>query len=197
MQRDDMESIGTDGAWPPPAFETRSGALKASRWPDEGLTVVKQALSILRVDFPPLPRRPQRSWLVIALGVSVIGSLAADAILVAIGTALFPGTNGYVHFRFSDYGKLTVVGVVLACVAWPMVAWISSTPRWLFLRLAVVVTGVLLLPDIWILMKGQPAKAVLVLVAMHLVIALVTYNALVHLAPATQRFRRVADTVAP
>ncbi|HVC71702.1 MAG TPA: hypothetical protein VNC61_15715 [Acidimicrobiales bacterium] len=131
------------------------------------------------------------------MGVSVIGSLAADAILVAIGTALFPGTNGYVHFRFSDYGKLTVVGVVLACVAWPMVAWISSTPRWLFLRLAVVVTGVLLLPDIWILMKGQPAKAVLVLVAMHLVIALVTYNALVHLAPATQRFRRVADTVAP
>ncbi len=31
-------------------------------------------------------------------------------------------------------------------------------------------------------MKGKPAKAVAVLLAMHLAIALVTYNALVHVA---------------
>jgi hypothetical protein len=50
--------------------------------------------------------------------------------------------------------------------------------------MAVLVTAVLLLPDLYILAKGQPVKAVLVLMIMHLAIGLVTYNALVHLAPA-------------
>jgi hypothetical protein len=36
---------------------------------------------------------------------------------------------------------------------------------------------------VYIVMKGQPAKAVAVLFVMHLAIALVTYNALVRLAP--------------
>jgi hypothetical protein len=49
--------------------------------------------------------------------------------------------------------------------------------------LALVVTLVLLLPDLYILRQGQPAAAVAVLMVMHLGIALVTYNALVHLAP--------------
>jgi hypothetical protein len=48
--------------------------------------------------------------------------------------------------------------------------------------MAVLVTAVLLLPDLYILAKGQPVKAVLVLVAMHLAIGAVTYNALVRLA---------------
>lgn len=57
-------------------------------------------------------------------------------------------------------------------------------PRLLFLRLTILVTLILLLPDVYILYQGQPAKAGVVLVCMHLTIALVTYNALVHLAPA-------------
>ena len=116
--------------------------------------------------------------------IAVAGSLAADRILVAIGTSLFPLTKGYVHFRFSDYGKLTVVGVIGACLAWPIVVRISSSPRWLFVRLATLVTLFLWLPDLWILWKGQPVRAVLVLIVMHLAIALVTYNVLVHVAPA-------------
>jgi hypothetical protein len=116
--------------------------------------------------------------------VSLIGLLAADAVLVAIGTRIFPSTSGYVHFRFSDYGRLTTIGVIVACVAWPVMTRISSAPRWVFLRMAVLVTAVLLLPDLYILAKGQPVKAVLVLMIMHLAIGLVTYNALVHLAPA-------------
>ena len=115
--------------------------------------------------------------------VSVVGSLAADASLVAIGTRLFPSTNGYVHFQFLDYARLTIVGVVIACLAWPMVTRICSSPRWLFLRMAVLVTTVLWLPDLISSPKGQPAKAVLVLMVMHLAIGLVTYNALVRLAP--------------
>jgi hypothetical protein len=49
--------------------------------------------------------------------------------------------------------------------------------------MAVLVTVVLWLPDVYILVNGEPAKAVLVLMTMHLAIALVTYNALIHFAP--------------
>ena len=71
-----------------------------------------------------------------------------------------------------------------ACVAWPIVTRISSEPRWLFFRMAIVVTVVLFLPDLWIYLRGEPGKAVDVLLLMHLAIALVTYNALVRIAPA-------------
>jgi len=108
--------------------------------------------------------------------------LIADALLVALGTALFPSTKGYVHFNFSDYSKLTVIGVLIACAAWPVVTRISSEPRWLFLRLAVLVTVFLLLPDVWLLWKSQPPEAVTILMVMHLAIALVTYNCLVRIA---------------
>lgn len=141
-----------------------------------------QALSWARVDFAPRHRQPSAAAVVVATLASLAGSLAADAILVAIGTAIFPSTKGYVHFRFGDYSKLTIIGVLIACMAWPVVTRISSAPRWLFFRLAIVVTVVLLAPDAWLLLRGAPAQAVLVLVVMHLAIALVTYNCLVHLA---------------
>lgn len=117
--------------------------------------------------------------------ISIAGSLVADAILVKIAERVFPSTVGYVHFRFSDYAKLTVIGVVIACVAWPITCRITSTPRWVFFRMAIVVTRVLWTPDLWILIHdGQPIKAVAFLMCMHLAIALVTDNALVHVAPA-------------
>ena len=53
----------------------------------------------------------------------------------------------------------------------------------MFLRMAILVTLVLWLPDVYILVNGQPGKAVAGLFLMHLAIALVTYNALVRLAP--------------
>jgi hypothetical protein len=146
--------------------------------------LVERALDLIRVDFPPELWLPERLWLALAALISIIGSLAADVVLVAVSTSAFPATKGYGHFRFSDYGKLTVVGVVIACVAWPIVVRISSSPRWLFFRLAVLVTLFLWLPDLYILWKGQPAKAVAVLMVMHLAIAVVTYNALIHVAPA-------------
>ena len=49
----------------------------------------------------------------------------------------------------------------------------------------------LYLPDVYIWYRGQPAKAVLVLMCMHLAIAVVTYRSLVVLAPVRrQRLRR-------
>ena len=133
---------------------------------------------------PPVAHRPPAWWRVgLATVLSVALSLAADAALVFVGTRLFPSTKGYVHFAFGDYAKLTVIGVLIACAAWPIVCRLSSAPRWLFFRLAIVVTLVLFAPDLYIWHQGQPAQAVLVLMAMHLAIALVTYNLLVRLAP--------------
>jgi hypothetical protein len=145
--------------------------------------VTERALAWAHVDLRP-PHRPPEWWRVaLATVLSLALSLAADAALVAIGTRVFPTTKGYVHFQFPDYAKLTVIGVLIACAAWPVVARLSSAPRWLFFRLAIVVTLVLWLPDLYIWQQGQAAQAVLVLMAMHLAIALVTYNLLVRLAP--------------
>ena len=143
---------------------------------------LQRFLRFWRVDFAPGPEKPSGWRVALATVASVAASLVVDALLVAIGTALFPSTKGYVHFRFADYGKLTVVGVVIACLGWPVVTRISSAPRWLYLRMAIGVTLVLWLPDLYILAKGQPAKAVAVLMAMHLAIAVITYNCMIRIA---------------
>ena len=158
--------------------------------------MLEDLLLLFRVDFTPTRRQPSLLRLVVATVLSLGGSLLADALLVVIGEAIFPGTKGYVHFRFNDYARLTVIGVLIACAAWPIVTRISSSPRWLFLRLAIIVTLVLFAPDLWLLAKAQPPKAVCVLMAMHLAIALVTYNVLVRLAPARAPRSRRATTAA-
>ena len=149
--------------------------------------VVAQALSIFAVDFEPQHDHPRARRVVLATMVAVVGSLLANTILVGVGTTIFPATKGFAHFRVSDYGTLTAIGVVLACMSWPIVTRISSVPEWLFLRMAVVVMLVLWLPDLWILLHGEPPAAVLVLMLMHVAIALITYPALVKLAPVRPR----------
>ena len=149
--------------------------------------VAGTALELLdRVHLDFVPADPQPSWARWALAslVAVVGSLVADAALVAAGKAVFPGTAHFAHFAFADYAKLTVIGVLIACVGWPVVTRISSRPRWVFLRAAVAVTVLLLVPDLYIWLRGESGRGVLVLVAMHLAIAVVTYNALVRIAPA-------------
>ena len=144
---------------------------------------VERALTWARVDFRPT-QRPPAWWRVgLATVLAIAVSLAADAALVVLGKHVFPATKDFVHYQFDDYAKLTVIGVVIACAGWPIVTRISSAPRWLFFRLAIAVTLVLFLPDLWIWMQGEPGQGVLVLMAMHVAIALVTYNVLVHVAP--------------
>jgi hypothetical protein len=140
-------------------------------------------MSMLHLDFAPSFRVPSVLRLALATVLSIGLSLLADAALVAIGTRVFPSTKGYVHFEFHDYARLTIIGIVIACAAWPLVIRVSSAPRWVFLRAAIVVTAVLLLPDVYILHQGQPARAVTFLMLMHLAIGLITYNLLVHVAP--------------
>jgi hypothetical protein len=145
--------------------------------------VIDRVLTWTRVDFHPSHRQPQW-WRVALATVLAVGlSLAACAVLVAIGEHVWPATKGFVHFQFSDYAKLTILGVLIACAGWPIVTRVSSAPRWLFFRLAILVTLVLWLPDMWIWLKGESANGVAVLAMMHLVIAVITYNLLVHVAP--------------
>lgn len=138
------------------------------------------------VDLSPSTDSPSPRRLAYALLISVVLALAIDAALVHLGKRLFPSTAGYSHFRFSDYGTLTCIGVVLACPTWPVTVRLSSTPRWLFFRLAVLVTIALWIPDVWLIVRHEPTRAVVVLMTMHLAIALVTYNVLVHVAPPRQ-----------
>jgi hypothetical protein len=145
--------------------------------------MLEKAMSLVHLDFAPNHRQPAGGLVVLATGVAIAGSLLADALIVVIAQALIPSIKGYPHFQFSDYAKLTIIGVIIACVAWPITTRITSQPRWMFLRMAVLVTLVLWLPDVYILIKGQPAKAVAFLFLMHLAIALITYNVLVRLAP--------------
>jgi Family of unknown function (DUF6069) len=150
-------------------------------------TLLGRALERARIDLAPGKPQPTAGRLLLATLAAVAGSLLADALLIAIGTAVWPATRGYPHFQFGDYAKLTIVGVIIACAAWPVVTRITNSPRWLFLRMAVVVTLVLWLPDLYILAKGQPAQAVAVLMAMHLAIALLTYSVLVRVAAVPER----------
>ncbi|HSZ36412.1 MAG TPA: hypothetical protein VK773_04915 [Acidimicrobiales bacterium] len=145
--------------------------------------VIDRVLAWTRVDFTPKHRQPQWWRLALATVLAVGLSLAACAALVVIGEHVWPATKGFGHFQFADYGKLTVVGVLIACAGWPIVTRISSAPRWLFFRLAILVTLVLWLPDVWIWLKGESAQGVAVLMIMHLAIAVITYNVLVRVAP--------------
>jgi hypothetical protein len=151
---------------------------------DQFPQIIQSLLRAFRLDLKAdQHRQPAVGAILLATVVSLVGSLLADYLLVKIGTNVFPSTAGYTHFQFSDYSKLTIIGVLIACVAWPIATRLTSTPRAFFFRAAILVTLVLLLPDLYIWHGGSPFKAVFVLVWMHVAIAIVTYNALVHLAP--------------
>ena len=146
--------------------------------------LIDRVLVRAHVDLRPSSAPPSLARLSAVTLLCVICSLGVDAGLIRLGGEWFPAIRGYSHFRPYDYGTLTVIGVLAACTSWPLAVRVSSEPRSFFCRLAVVVTALLLVPDAWLLLGHEPVKGVLVLVAMHLSIALITYNLLVQLAPA-------------
>jgi hypothetical protein len=137
----------------------------------------------LTLDMPGRTRQPSL-WRWIVGTLAAIGlSLAACAALAAIATHLFPSTVGYGHFQFSDYSKLTIIGVFAACVGWPFVIWITSRARRLYLWLGILATVLSLAPDLWILHLGQPAVGVATLAVMHIALGIITYGGMVLIAP--------------
>jgi hypothetical protein len=142
-------------------------------------------------DGPRSVPRPRPLLLVVASIVAWAGSLIVCALLVAIGVRVFPDTAGYAHFQFADYAKLTTIGVLVGCVAWPIFCAVFVRPRLIYVAAGVLASVALLAPDAWILLHGAPMDAVLVLVAMHVGVAGVTLPALVLLAPPTVRPTRL------
>jgi hypothetical protein len=151
----------------------------------------------MHIDLMGIGRPPSVARMLVVSALVVAASLGSDVTLVHLATSEWPQLRGYGHFRFSDYGTLTIVGALAACVAWPLVIRLTAEPRIRFFRLAVAVTVVLVVPDIWILLRHEPVRAVGTLITMHLVIALVAYNALVHLAPPRRGAWELGGTVAP
>jgi Family of unknown function (DUF6069) len=129
---------------------------------------------------PPARRRVAAAGLIAA-----VASLAADVALASIGQAAFAVPASFGKFSFGTYAVLTVLGVAGATATWAVVTWLSSRPRWLFTRLAALVTALLLIPDFLLLgTSGNPAGPVVILMLMHVAIAVVTFTALVQIAPA-------------
>lgn len=155
---------------------------------DRDDTLVGRALEFARIDFFPSDRQPSLLRVLAATVGSLVASLVADVLIAKVAVAAVAANKGYVHFQFSDYSKLTVIGVLIACAAWPIVTRITSSPRLAFFRMAIAVTLVLFLPDLYLLVLHQPFHAVFFLMLMHLAIALVTYNLLVRLAPCDEQW---------
>lgn len=157
---------------------------------------LERAARALDLDLPRGTMQPSLARFIAASAVAVVGSVLACAGLAAAAIAAMPNLAGYEHFQFMEYTKLTVIGVVLACLAWPAMAWLSSRAWKPFLWLAVAVTLVGLAPDAWILLKGQPAAGVGVLVVMHFALLLITYPALVLIAPQPRPRDRASGSAA-
>ncbi len=152
----------------------------------------ERTLVRFRVGTPIKSEPPSALRVASAAAVSVVLSVCANAGLVKWATNAFPSTRDYPHFRFVDYATLTAVGVVAASWAWFVTTRVTSTPRWAFFRLAVVVMAVLWIPDVYLFFRHEPTSAVWFLISMHLAVALITYNVLVHLASVRDRPRAPA-----
>lgn len=150
-------------------------------------TWTERALGRFRIDSLPSGTLPSALRVLFVALLSIAISLVADAGVIKWATTAFPATMNYSHYRFVDYGTLTIVGVAAACAAWFVVTRVTSSPRWLFFRLAITMTFALWIPDLYLLAKNESTNAVLYLMFMHLVIGVVTYNALVRLAPVRDR----------
>jgi hypothetical protein len=161
--------------------------------PDETMTTTSTSRvpatirAYFRIDLPGSRFQPRAWRFALATLVAVVGSVAACAVLALVGAMLFPSTRGYEHFQFADYTKLTVVGVLIACAGWPVAAALSSQARRLYLWAAVATTIVSFAPDVWILVHGQTAEGVFILAVMHIAVAVITYVAVVGIAPQRDR----------
>jgi hypothetical protein len=149
----------------------------------------------LRLDRRPLSELPKVTRVASAGMIAVVGSLVVDAVLVALGRAVFDPASSFGPFHFSSYAPLTVLGVVAATIGWGILVHLTSVPRWVLRRAAVVVTVALLIPDVAIL-PGNPDGGVATLMVMHIAIAVITYASLLRVAPARET-RSVAVVEAP
>jgi len=129
---------------------------------------------------------PPAHWRLAAAGLAAAAvSLAADIVLATVGRAAFTVPASFGKFSFGTYALLTVLGIAGATATWGAVTRLSSRPKWLLTRLAALVTALFLIPDFLLLgTPANPTGPVIILMLMHLAIAVITYTALITLAPA-------------
>lgn len=142
---------------------------------------------MFRADLPGLAGTPRLVRFLLAAVVAIVLSLLICAAVAAATTALVPALQSYGHMRVQDWAKLTIIGIVLASLGWPLACLLWSRARRPFLVLTVLVTVVSFAPDLWILRQGQPLDGVLALAVMHVAVALVTFPSLVLIAPQPRR----------
>jgi len=126
---------------------------------------------------------------VVAAGLAAAAvSLATDVVLATIGRAVLSVPESFDKFAFGTYAVLTVVGVAGAMATWSALTRLSSRPQWLLTRLAALASALFLIPDFLLLgTPGNPTGPVVILMLMHLAIAVVTYTALIKIAPVRGR----------
>jgi hypothetical protein len=128
---------------------------------------------------PPARRR------VLAAGLAAAAvSLAADVVLATTGQAAFTVPASFGKFGFGTYALPTVAGVAGATATWAAVTRLGPRPKWLLTRLAALVTAMVLIPDFLLVgTPGNPTGPVTILMLMRLATALITYTALIKVAP--------------
>lgn len=139
------------------------------------MPLLDQAMRVTRVDFKPSSRQPSIILTALGIATGVLLSLLVNMLIVHLAIGLWPALGDYEHFRLSDYGRLTVLGSLIACAGWPVLTRISSAPVRVYLLIAALGTLVLWLPDLYILLVlHEPARAVATLMAMHLAVPFVS-----------------------
>lgn len=139
--------------------------------------------SFLQLDLPRGMAQPALWRWIVGTVVAIAASLLVCWALAKLASAADPNLASYAHFQFSDYSRLTVIGVVGACVGWPIVTWLTASGRRLYLWAAIAAVVVSLAPDAWILYLGQPAGGVATLALMHIGLGAATYLSMVFIAP--------------
>jgi hypothetical protein len=144
--------------------------------------VVRRIQGLARLDLRPLKPLPSFGRIALAGLLSGVASVVACVILSEAGkTALSPPAS-FDKFNFPGYVVLTVLGVAAATVGWAILVRMTSQPRWCLEVAAVLVTIVLLVPDVAIL-PHNPTSDVIVLMVEHIVVAVITTALLLVVSP--------------
>lgn len=152
--------------------------IRIQEWPP-----VRLAVRLTRLDLRPSALQPSLLRTALGIAIGVLVSVGLNWLLARTAIVLFPSLAGFPHFQFSDYGRLTVLGALIACFGWPILTRLSSSPGWIYGWVAVLGTMVLWLPDLYIWMVlHEPGRAVLVLATMHVAVVLVSCVSMVTVA---------------
>lgn len=141
------------------------------------------AVRLTRLDLRPSAVQPSLLRTAAGVAAGVVLSLGLNWLLVRFAITRFPDLAGFPHFQLLDFGRLTVIGALIACVGWPILTRLSSSPGWIYAWCAVLGTLVLWLPDLYIWAHlHEPGRAVMILGTMHVTVVVVSCLSMITIA---------------